>query len=1288
MINMTDKRLALIKSVVIAFSLATIMLFAMTIKTKASETVYTLNANIYESMGDESDHNTSNEKKVNRFSYGGSSLGSMSLSGSFNDLSSFNGFAAYSATGQLTIGYQYKGEYQSGDKEKWNIISDDGKEVSGQSLSKKIGEGTIIVQKSTNGLTWENAVDPIRDVFTSDDNDLSNLYTISDEELKRGTYYRVFVAYGMKHYSHTEEVWWILPDKDIYDYIYCTEIYQFYACYGINTVNFRDLVSRDNLRSGATVANGFIIDKNGSSSSVQIAKDGGSPTVVSGLRTSVYKPGDYVITVKTPLNQEFKYTITVSGGLSTAALSPVVYENAKKKGYSEDNPVFGDAAFGFRSHTGITLAHNSEDQIIKAQKNGFDAYGITGSNVYLFLQLKNEEELKSANWETVSDTWGKKSSELIEGAQVGQVDTGAIIIQKSKDGIVWENEDLGRYANGLYTTDYENHYGYKGDILVYRPSGQEILKGVYIRVLYAYELKQDDKDIDNRYLEKYEFFLCSNELSAVTFHNISAEGILSEVCEEYDDATAEICCAAETMLSGAYTISGFSIDTSLNPTVTFSVKRDGISVGIPTNRTFTQTGKYQIYLTSAVGANKTIELYVDRMSTAEALQFYFGDAFISGKRIYDEGAYAVYEGGLTTYKINAVDMNHLPLGGVIKNLTSGEETEIAFSRDKKTGSISAPGLYEAVLSTGSDASIAGDVRTFTFRFMIIPNGTAPGPIVNQNNLCEYAKSTISDAYPVYYGLTYPSASKGNITLAFATREAALKYGYDYERGMVEKQTDGSYRYTGSFIVSQKEKYDSAWDLADACNYFAEQAIQPLYFDLSEEFTVLTLKDSVIENTSNLRTLELNRSVTIFAPGQQDELTQIDALPIISPKPYSYLFPGENGIVSRGKQDFEFIRDKYGCDSDSVIITDCQGNEYEIAYHLGVGVQLERNNCPSGIVTITERTVYGDSASYQAVYIAPGENTAALTLSCFNGGEKESLVFTQENDGSQIEAEAFSIEAVKDSLDPCGLIIVSDTNGQTEAFYAEDQVMKGVWIDPGVYEVKVVNRLGYSFVIKVNVVETEYAIVSFTGYGTDETQDILTTMGAKNVKLPELIRCGYSLIGFEDEKGNLYEDEIPEISFKGTIALNAIWKAKQYTITLQDQEGETINTLVVDFGKEYELPYPSLPKDCTFLNWTCNGKPIENNLITLSSEGDITLVANVTRASSGQEPTEAPSSNAKDNETDSDGITIVAIICVALVIVFGLAGIVLYRKKRFHDTEKLKRQAKPVSEETEENDGME
>ena len=1199
----------------VAFSLCIAFFFMLLLLAStalAEETHLYLNGQKYQGQ-DNRQYELLNAYSVSSFCYGKQSIGSFSVSGSAEYQDNHNGYSSYAATGPLVFGYSYDGSYKTSVKEDWNIVSDDGKTVAGIGLKSKIQDGVMLIQRSSDGLTWENAVDPIVDFFSAKKLDRSHLYSVGEEELKTGIYYRVVLAYKMGRKTGTEPritlpVVGTVYSDEIYEYQNCIEVYQFYVYYGRNPIVLRDLISGAELSSGAVVTSGFIVNKMGSSDRVLVQKDNTPAYEVRSLET-VSAAGNYTVRVVDQLGKEYVFTLKVSEGLRTLALSPTVFENEKKNEYSEVNPVTGNTAFGLPSHSVLTIGHNSGNAIVQSSRNGIPAYGISGDKVCFFLRFRDPGSLSHTGWEVVADSWGKKTSQMMNGIYVGQIDTGALVVQKSYDGTTWENADMDRYAQGLYTTDFENHYGGHGDVAVYWPKGEDLLRGVYLRVYYAYEAKQTSSKSDNRYLEKYEFYLCSDELDAVTFHNLSVTDQLKEICTDYDDATAEVYKNAETLLSGAYTVSGFSIDTSLNPTVTYTVTRDGQSIAVPSDHRFTTTGKYVISLKSAVGSSKTVIIYVDRMSTDEVLKYYFGDAFIVGKRIFTEGAYPTFEGGLSSYFLHSIDSNHLPLSGTIKNTTTGETLAISDSYSAKTDVLRTPGIYEAVFSTRPSGQLSGDSRVFTFHFAIISEGTAPGPVVNKQNLYHPTKNTVTNSYPIYYALTYQSAATGYITLAFGSREAAFEYAYNYEGGMVEPQSDGTFRYNGSFDVAQKVVYDSAWNLTDARRYFAEQAIQIGFFDLSNDFRVLSLDDKTIADNKNLRVLELARSVTVFGPDQKPLLTDLDCLPFLNSSPYLYLSVGVEGHIVSGNYPVKFVHDKYGCDSDSITIIDKNGHEYPIEYDKSVEAQLTAQGCPTGVVTIRESTVYGDTTSYEAVFLANGENTTEITISTYRDSVHEEKTFTQSSDGASIQAEAFSITSISDSLDPYSLVVVS--HDLKEYPLAADKLEKGVWADPGEYRIKVVNRLGFSYAFTINIAESEYTTIRFSGEGTESAQDILTEIGQQNIKLPALYRYGYELIGFVDDAGILYESEIPSITEKGTINLTAVWKAKQYTITLQGADGMTLSTLSSAFGKECILPIPELGEDQIFTGWSLDGVILDSNLFTISAEGDVVLSAIVT-----------------------------------------------------------------------------
>ncbi len=1016
-------------------------------------------------LTDEGHYLVSDANEKTELCYGEQSLGILHLQGDINHTLEYNQIPAYDASGELSFCYSYGGDYQTDNKEAWNLCDSEEKTINGLDIAKKIKSGAVIVQKSENAQDW-NTVSVMTDIFKKQKSGLITCYTAMTEEFRQGTYYQISVAYQMKRkISETKK---LFVKSDVYEYKEFVEVYKFYIGYGTNPIVLRDAVTGEVISESSE--NGFKIDKCGTNCTVKLKKNSGAEKEIPD-KTSVYEPGNYLLTVTDNLNHTYQQKIQVTRGLAVKELIPNIYESDAKGKY-EDARIVVSPSFGAKPLTVLKIGQQSDKNIVQKRDGKFYAYGLNGEGAELYLNLQSPY---NPNWSVAEDTWGKKESQKIEDVWTGVTGTGAVIIQKSFDGVNWTNLNMGKYAGGLYTTDYFHYYGNQGDILLYIPDGKEIQKGIYLNIIYAYQLYQESTKSNYRFLEKYHVYLCSNDFDAVTFHNLFVnDEMIQQTLGEDSEIGMTVAKKIETLQNGSCTVSGFSVDTELNPAVKVTAFRNGIPVEIPENREFTETGKYDIHLESAVADTKDMIFYVDRQSAEESLQTYFGDGFLTGKRIYSEGEYPVYEGGKAKYHLNAADDNFLPVHGTITNQTTRKTIEISSG---SSGILHDPGKYTAVLTNHpaeKSEDFPGDYRTFTFEFEIIAQGTAPGPAVNQKNLKEYVQSNISDAYPMYYGLTYPSASKGNITLAFASWEDARKFSYQYEKGMVEKQKDGTFRYTGSSGHIQKKVYDED-DYTDAVNFFAEQAIQELYFDLSDEFTYRTLQNENFSGIDSLRELKLTDSVTVFAPGQKEKLCQTDALPNIGKKKYSYLLPGTSGKQKTGYYDFEFIKDKYGCDSASVVITESNGQRHRIAYNKGAAEQLEAQGCKSGIVTITEKTIYGDSVSYQAVYTAENDNTAEITVTyTLNGkiytlnGKKNAQVLTQGNRSNQIQAESFHITQVTDELEPYNLITVYHKTTKEKMQFTADKIPQTSWTDAGDYQITVTNRLGYSYSFTVSV----------------------------------------------------------------------------------------------------------------------------------------------------------------------------------------------------------------------------
>ncbi|WP_026518622.1 hypothetical protein [Butyrivibrio sp. MC2021] len=1173
---------------------------------------------------------------VSQPSYG-QKIGSLFVEGDLKNETAINGTTAYAVSGKATIGFSYDGGYNSDKKDVWNLYDCREKKIGDIKLSKKVGNGSIVVKKSNDGKDFGNDYVQVNNLFSNKKVDLNALLSVSEEEIKDGTYYRVYVIYSLKRRPTGAK-------KDIYKY--CIDKYDFYICYADDPISILDVSSRKIVNDNSTVKEGFTLLNNGSNASITVKRGNAEPKKVNSYE-SFYAPGTYTITAISPIGDTFQKTVRVSEGSATISASPKKYVNKERTGYKKDSS--DGALVSGRTLSSLIIAQKAGKKINMALTKGCPSYGISGKRADIYLRVTDPQTYKTSGWEVVSDTWGKKEDQKINGISTKTaIGTGALIVQNSADGVTWSDQVA---KNTVYTTDYYKNYSQKGDILIYQPKGEAIINGVYIKVTYAYEIQEVGGKDKRRCIEEYIFYLCNDELGAITFHNLTIKGQDEDSRDNEDKITVNMYKKAETIESGAVTATGFTIDTSENPTASIRVKKDGEELSFREGMTLTETGRYDISLKSVAGSSKDVTIYVDRMTKEETLKVYFDGSFIEGKRIYDENSeYPVFEGGRTKYKFLSVSDEYLPLYGEIKNISTGESEKIEASKSMRTKQLMTPGEYEIVLNnnpTCKTKTPSGDNKVITFRFKIIPEGTAPGPQVNKRNLIEAMNNSVAGVFPKYYGLQYIRNKGGHICLAFKTYEAAKEYAYDHEKGTVENNPDGTYSY-GTDPNKPKDRYDSEWALTQALNESAEKAVQELYFDASDETTFRTVRKETLDNIGGLDKLDTYNSVVVFADGQKELLTNLDALPIINSLPYSYQEPKEGKMPEVGKQSFEFIKDKYGCDSNIVVITDKEGKRAIIDYEKDVEGQLKEKGFETGIVTITEETIYGDSTSYEAVYYAEGDNTASVTV-LLKGENKETLVLSKEDSGKTIDAEAFSIIDIKDSLDPYSSVVVKDTKSKRTMFLGMEKAAEKIWTNAGEYEVYVVNRLGNKYSFTINISDGKYASISYKGEGTETFEPVLAKKGEENVKLQIPTRYGYEFAGYDDEDGNVFDEVIDKISFSGEKTLSPRWRPKKVNIILKDDEGNILDMLETSYGSEVDLPVPELSEGKDFQGWKANDDLIKDNKLIVTEENDITIEASCTvsaKKDTVQEANEEGESEKSNDGTSKKNSPIIPVLIIA------------------------------------------
>ena len=282
-----------------------------------------------------------------------------------------------------------------------------------------------------------------------------------------------------------------------------------------------------------------------------------------------------------------------------------------------------------------------------------------------------------------------------EGVFTGKIGTGALVVQKSYDGVKWDQSELDKFDNGFYTTDYLESFGGQSKE-IYRPNGADLKRGIYLSVNIYYECyrygyirtdyyyewwqyvtlfgmiggpkgKTDVYgNIYSNIRESYTFFVIEDSVEAVTFNNLTTtdtsevvEAVKpsSENAEEYK-AQAEqynnylntvIDMLTDTMHDGDMTTSGFYINVtnvSGNQYTKIDVKRNGANFTLPPLKTLQdgtkwkvyeikQPGKYDITI-SSYSKQKTLTLYVDTASAEDAYKRYFGEKILFNGQAYGD----------------------------------------------------------------------------------------------------------------------------------------------------------------------------------------------------------------------------------------------------------------------------------------------------------------------------------------------------------------------------------------------------------------------------------------------------------------------------------------------------------------------------------------------------------------------------------------------------------------------------------------------------------------------------
>lgn len=765
-----------------------------------------------------------------------------------------------------------------------------------------------------------------------------------------------------------------------------------------------------------------------------------------------------------------------------------------------------------------------------------------------------------------------------EGVFTGKIGTGALVVQKSYDGVKWEQSELDKFDNGFYTTDYLESFGGKSKE-IYRPLGSELKSGVYISVSIYYEAYtttywtekrysdaelaaawilnwplaiwmtknnydiQKSEDHYKNYRETYTFFVIEDSVEAVTFNNLTtadtsavveATKPTSENAEEYKAQTeqynnylnAVIDRVTNTMHDGDMTTTGFYINVtnvSENQYLKIDVKRNGSPFTLPSLKTLQdgtkqkvyeikQPGKYDITI-SSYSKQKTLTLYVDTVSADDAYKRYFGDKVLFNGQAYGDNfldyspnnpygnvrvfdAYSevpVFLEHLTLDLKDRVGNYDLPLYGVITNKSTGKTLCI----ETEQITLSDYGEYEVLLYTNanyyeyailgnSSINISGDVRVYKFNFKIVGNDS--DPTVNEQLLTSGTFNNLSiaspsDYVPMFYGVRRYSANKGEVIVAFSDKESALKYAKDVVWSGIEtvKYENGDVYWLIPNPFGGKVESYSGWNNAQVVRELAEQMVEQRYFDLTKPASYLTLENSIEDFNKessgeavllkDLQLAALEKTVIVWYSAEHRNAATIksttveeeNVITFVGNKKYALLTKGENGTYSEivdGERDYRFIKDALGIDSYTLTAKDAHGNEFALNYEDGLYAQLKCNNCPSGLVLITETNIYGDAtAQYYIYYIADGYQPAKVSVIA----DGRNLQVAQNIPYDSESYDKVIIETIFDLADPCTYVRVVNKNSKTPTiYYSIDEIVGMEFTESGNYTLSVIDRFGNSF----------------------------------------------------------------------------------------------------------------------------------------------------------------------------------------------------------------------------------
>lgn len=353
---------------------------------------YKVAGTFYE-VKDNNNYKYQDAEAVTQMSFGNESVGALYINGVNLSEDTYNGFNAYGTNGNVTLSYVYDNTLLDGNKDEWHIVSDKTKKVAGNKLDSDILKGAVIIQKSYDGITYENAVNPLVNFFDGNTSG-KELYKSSGEDISKGVYYRIIIAY--KTEKRTGTILWI----DQYDKKRHVEVYDLFVVENSGVISIHNLsvdeellemedYSQELIRKGETLIegsvtrDGFQIESFTDSYTVTVKKDS-NQAVTAKNGDEFTSDGKYTITVKTLLGDTTSQTVYVFGGGSDKGYSTYFGEN-----FVQAERVFREGDFPTYARGGRVHVNSVSTSV--PILNGYILNALTNEVVFELNGTRNEQ---------------------------------------------------------------------------------------------------------------------------------------------------------------------------------------------------------------------------------------------------------------------------------------------------------------------------------------------------------------------------------------------------------------------------------------------------------------------------------------------------------------------------------------------------------------------------------------------------------------------------------------------------------------------------------------------------------------------------------------------------------------------------------------------------------------------------------------------------------------------------------------------------------------------------------